>query len=161
MDHWLWLLPAAPHQTQLQELIDRAAARFGGQPFLPHLTVGTFAERPRLAKLERSISRSPLHFSAKGVASADHWSLAAYFIFATHPRLDALRAKLPELRVRSGLPPHLSVWYGTAAPVRAELLKLLHEFPLSGITFDRFALVEAAPLEEPWRLVWQSERKLK
>lgn len=161
--HSIWLMAAAPHEAQLQEIVDDLARRFGAPVFRPHLTLVQdmacpLAElSPAAAETAAGIRSFAANVEEIGVSEAYFRSF--YARFAVEGAMRKLKERAGERLLSEdigGFMPHVSLAYGVeeSAAKRAALRRMTARLVGRPIRFDRLCVVRSGkgvPIEE-WEI---------
>lgn len=138
-----WVLPAPADEARLQAIIDALTQAQNAPRFLPHMTLGTLAQR--VSDLSSVLKHLPeFSVTPSDVCQTEHFTKALYLRFDVKPGLRAARAAfeaLPGFIKGRAFDPHLSLCYGTP-PIGASSSPAVEALRDRPIRFNRLAAVQ-------------------
>ena len=143
-EYSLWLLPSDDKQRELTALVNRLAARFGTQTFIPHLTIqGDLAmSYDAVSRAAKSLAQqwTPQRWCITAVEGSEHFFRSLYLCFNESAAYVGSKAMMHAARgTADGLSlfPHLSLAYGISDETqKLAAINELSSMVGSEITFD-------------------------
>ncbi len=151
-EYSVWLLPEAAQQQQLTAMVDGFARRFGGPPFIPHVTLQGDLTTP-FADLSSAVAQIAAEFAVQ------HWPIARvegteHFFRSLFLRFDETNdcvAMKQRVKQASGTDiglspfPHISLAYGlTPSQQCAELYLEAMALAPNPIALDRIVIARSS-----------------
>jgi 2'-5' RNA ligase len=151
-EYSLWLLPSATQQHELTTLVNRLAARFGTQPFIPHLTIqgDLTMSLDAVSRAAQTIAKqhSPQRWRITTVEGSEHFFRSLYLRFDETPAYIGSKAAMQSANGGAdglSLFPHVSVAYGVADEVQKfAVINELSSMIGNEITFDRVVVARSS-----------------
>jgi len=155
-----WLVPAEPHHSYFESVIDKLAKRFNGKVFGPHVTVyaGSCTEEQKPGqKLGEMLDEclkgvEPITLQATGLEYLDIFTKTLFLQFEQHEVLANLSQRIKEQFAAPApedyeLDPHLSLLYrapGEISDVEKETSIAELAYQPTEVRFDRIAIIAPA-----------------
>lgn len=125
-EYSIWLLPETAQQRALTQLVGDLAARFGTEPFIPHITIQGDLTLP-LEQLSSEIAAMSKAYGAQqwpvaSIDSGSHFFRSLFLRFDEQPAYINMKRDLQKISgTTEGLSlfPHLSIGYGLDEKLKA------------------------------------------
>lgn len=151
-EYSVWLLPAAAQQERLTAVVKHLAGCFGGEPFIPHITIQGDLSLPftDLSAAVSHIARTHdvQRWSNAVVEGSEHFFRSLYVRFPVTACYLRLRQQMQQTSANAAglsLFPHLSLAYGaTAAQKTPTLYEELRPLAMEPLVLDRIAIARSS-----------------
>lgn len=150
-EYSIWLLSTEAQQQELTSLVHSLAARYGSEPFIPHVTIQGDIKRP-LAEIEPAIAAMASRWPAQrwpisAVDGTEFFFRSLFLRFDETPAYADCKAIAREHNATAdglSLFPHLSLAYGLTGTAQTDAITGLLDRTGNELLFDRVVIARSS-----------------